>query len=183
MKIARNAIASLVALGSMATVAFGADLGRGSIKDDFDAPVENKLFYGSLSGGIDSSDQSGIAGLAIGYQLNKFLAVELTYDHAFGFDGDNVVSTLVDQYDQFGINAVLGYDIGRLTPYILAGVGYQWTILDREVIYVLGGGVKLDLTPTKQLDLRFRHIEKQDAVAFFADDSSNLLTAGLTFKF
>lgn len=152
------------------------------------APVAPATPYGALTGpsayaGINvggaikdgiNTDAPWTVGLVGGYNVVKAgplgFGVEGTYDYKEG-----KVSTIMG-------NGIASYSFGSFTPYVLAGVGYQWdkhtSNAINEKVWNIGGGVKYAFTRSLELDARYRRIEDWDRAR--QDDR---VTFGVNYKF
>jgi len=128
---------------------------------------------GSVADSINTNTPWNV-GVVGGYNVVKFgpmgLGVEGTYDYRKG----NVQTVMG--------NAVGSFAFGSFTPYVLAGVGYQWDKSGRkaidEKVWNYGGGLKYSLTSSIELDARYRRIEDWDRKR--SDDRG---TVGVNYKF
>ena len=167
-----------IALASMATVSFGADLpGRTAPAAPAAAVVATPSFFvgarvGSLSDQIDSWNGRVTGGLTGGYEVNDFVRVEGNYDYSH--------SDQVSNRNHIVTGNVIGqYKIGfGLVPYALAGVGYRWNDLKDEAVWNVGGGVRYDIARNIEADLRYRYIADFDRVR-----ENNVVTLGVNYKF
>jgi opacity protein-like surface antigen len=129
--------------------------------------------------GDSISTVPGVAGFVVGYNFNKQVAVEGTYDYYFKNDGrkDNqrgAVNVLYSPFEVFGFK-----------PYALAGVGAEardTAIVkngDARAIYNVGGGVKYAFTKSWDADVRYRYVSDWAG----KDRDSNVVTFGVNYKF
>ena len=110
-----------------------------------------------------------------GYEANKFVRVEVDYDH---FSDKNKLGKA---------EVVTGNAIGQIplnffniTPYALAGVGYAWNDIKNQNVYNVGVGVRYGLTKNFEIDARYRHL------ANFKNETgtkNDAFTAGVNYKF
>lgn len=114
---------------------------------------------GAIKDGINT-DAPWTVGVVGGYNVVKIgplgLGVEGTYDYKEG----NVHTAIG--------NGVVSYAVGSFTPYVLAGVGYQWdkhtSTAINEKVWNAGVGLKYVFTKTLELDARYRRIDNWDRV-------------------
>lgn len=106
-----------------------------------------------------------------GYQINKYLAAETTYDHVF--NSANAI-------DLWAANMVAGYPISgtKLTPYALAGLGYQWQWNANQGVWNVGGGTKIELASGVDMDVRYRYVQ-----GMWNQQNENVVSVGFGFKF
>lgn len=137
------------------------------------ASAQDKSWYaGPTLGATFNSGTS--AGLNVGKQLNDYVRLEADYDHGF----NPVASTT----DTLAGNGILQYKISgtKLTPYALAGAGYQWQNGGvNQGVWNVGGGTRVDLTTGVDLDVRYRYVQGLTNATI----SSSVVTFGTTFKF
>lgn len=106
-----------------------------------------------------------------GYQINRYLAAETTYDHVF--NSANAI-------DLWAANVVAGYPIPgtKLTPYALAGLGYQWQWNANQGVWNVGGGTKIALASGVDMDVRYRYVQ-----GMWNQQNENIVSVGFGFKF
>lgn len=162
----------------IATTAVAADLPRRT------APVppipafaqtNSGFFVGASSGWSTGNELVGSG--TIGYRFNEFVRLESNFTNRFGSnDGQSVT-----------IDGSIGVPIGRVTPYVLGGIGYGFNGLgkpngDATALWSAGGGIRFALTSQWELDGRYRytrHFNNYDGVRF--DNSA--VTIGVNYKF
>jgi opacity protein-like surface antigen len=147
------------------------------------APVASPLtgVYVGANAGSNFRDTTDYqVGGILGYQFNRNLAAELTYDYM-------QLNNRTDGQMVMG-NVVYSRQLGQtaLTPYVLVGTGMGWNALgvrntgSNLALYNVGGGVRLNLVRNVDLDARYRYVG-----AF--DDSLNgnyhAVTGGLNYRF
>lgn len=117
-------------------------------------------------------NQGAALGVNGGYQVNRYFRVEGEYDHVF-----NLVPYALDQ---LAGNAIVQYPIAgtKVTPYVLAGMGYQWQNGVNQGIWNVGGGSRVEVNKGVDLDLRYRYVQGMTNQV-----NNNLVTLGTTFKF
>ena len=132
---------------------------------------DKKWFAGPNLGGAFGND--GVAlGVNGGYEVNKYFRLEGTYDHVFNtgpWSIDNLAGNLVGQYR---IPKTL------VTPYALVGMGYQFQNGINQGVWNVGGGIRVDLSPRVDMDVRYRYIQ-----GMWNETNTNLVTVGSTIKF
>lgn len=108
-----------------------------------------------------------------GYQINKYFGVELNYDHVFNQWGNAPIDLATG-------NLVVGYPIAgtKLTPYALAGLGYQFQWNANQGVWNVGGGTKIDLAKDINMDVRYRY-----AQGMSNQQNENIVSVGFGFKF
>lgn len=108
-----------------------------------------------------------------GYQINKYFGVELNYDHVFNQWGNNPIDLATG-------NLVLGYPIARtkLTPYALAGLGYQFQWNANQGVWNVGGGTKIELAKDTDMDVRYRYVQGMSN-----QQNENVVSLGFAFRF
>jgi opacity protein-like surface antigen len=168
-----------LALTTMATVSFGADIPRRTepVAPSVVAASYSPSFFvgarvGSLSNEIDSWNSRVTGGLTAGYEVNNYLRVEANYDYNHSdqrFERNHIVTG----------NVIGQYKIGfGLVPYALAGVGYRWNDFKNEPVWNVGAGVRYDITRNVEADLRYRYIADFDRLR-----EANVVTLGVNYKF
>ena len=136
------------------------------------AEDRNGLYAGPTIGATFNSGPT--LGLNVGNQFNDFTRLEATYDHGFNSDS---IST-----DTLATNGILQYHVNgtKLTPYALAGLGYQFQNGGtNQGIWNVGGGSRIELAPKVDLDVRYRYVQGLTN----ANINSSVVTFGTTFKF
>jgi len=108
-----------------------------------------------------------------GWEFSEFARVEADYDYAWNESSKLRSHTATT-------NVIGQYKIGfvPVVPYALAGVGYRWSDLKREPIYVAGAGVRYDITSDIEADVRYRYITDRKR-----DRDENVVTLGVNYKF
>jgi len=108
-----------------------------------------------------------------GYQINQYFAIEANYDHVFNQWGNSPI-------DLATANVTLGYRIPRtkLTPYALAGGGYQFQWNTNQGVWNVGGGTKIELAKDTDMDVRYRYVQGMSN-----QQNANIVTVGVAFKF
>jgi opacity protein-like surface antigen len=132
---------------------------------------------------IDLNKTPYTMGVVGGYEWNKFVRTEATFDYT------TKQSPVTNDSGQlvFG-NAVVQYPVGfGVTPYALAGIGYGFGYWDNvgehskdRVLYNIGGGLRYDLTKSFELDGRYRYINAVSGTKF---DNNQMITLGVNYKF
>lgn len=108
-------------------------------------------------------------GLTVGNEFNKNLRVE----GAYAYDVDNKENTL------FAHVIPQAYIPGTsLTPYVLVGVGVNFDELDNRPLWALGAGVRVGVTKSVDLDLRYRVTDTMNT-----NDRREHVSVGLSYNF
>lgn len=123
---------------------------------------------GNLGTKVDGP-REGTVGLAVGADLNKNLRVEGAYEYSVDSKSHNLYGHVMPQTT---------IPTTGITPYVLVGLGVDLESLDSKPLYVLGAGVRTELTKALDLDLRFRRIDSVDN-----NDRREVVTAGVALKF
>jgi len=110
-----------------------------------------------------------VVGVALGSEVHKNLRVEGAYEYDADSKGNRLFVHALPQAQIPGTT---------LTPYALVGVGVDLESLDSRPLYALGGGVRVELTKTMDLDLRYRRVDNTDNT-----DKRETVTAGVSVKF
>ena len=104
--------------------------------------------------------------LTVGYEFNKNFAVEASVDYMYqnSYTTSNHKTKTHEAGQTAFVNAIAGYPIGRVTPYVLAGAGAGFNGAgdahkDPEALWNVGGGLSYNLTNNWQLDARYRYID------------------------
>ena len=149
-------------------VAAVATLFAASVASAQDAPA-SKFFAGpSVGAGFGGGPVMGLNG---GYEFHKFGRVEMDYDHMFMTSSYNL--------DQLSGNLIGQLPTGTMaTPYALVGLGYQWQNGVNQGVWNVGGGVRMNVTKSLDLDLRYRYIQ-----GMYNQTNNNFVGIGSTFKF
>ena len=133
------------------------------------------------SGGDDDSNFA--LGGGVGYRINDNLRTDLRADYA----GKYSVAPGADM----SVTTVLGnlyWDIPTstvVTPYLGAGAGYGWGIVDNGkdkdgAAFALMAGVGVDITENMVLDVGYRF---RDIMSSGSDPMEHQILAGLRFQF
>ena len=110
-----------------------------------------------------------VVGVALGMETHKNLRVEAAYEYDVDTKGNRLFAHALPQAQIPGT---------ALTPYVLVGVGVDLESLDSKPMYALGGGVRVELTKSTVLDLRYRRVDKTDNT-----DKREVVSAGISVKF
>jgi opacity protein-like surface antigen len=110
-----------------------------------------------------------IIDVAVGAELNKNMRVEAAYQYDVDNKKNNLFAHVIPQYTIPNTG---------LTPYVLVGVGVDVESLDTNPMYVLGGGLRVELTKTVDFDLRYRRIDNTENT-----DKREVVTGGVSVKF
>ena len=108
-----------------------------------------------------------------GYQINKYFGVEANYDHVFNQWGNAPIDLATG-------NLVVGYPLTatKLTPYLLAGLGYQFQWNANQGVFNVGGGTKIDIAKDINMDVRYRYVQGMSN-----QQNENVVSLGFGFKF
>jgi len=110
-----------------------------------------------------------VVGVALGMEPNKNLRVEAAYQYDLDNKKNNLFAHVLPQY---------AIPNTGLTPYVLVGVGADLESLDSRPLYVLGGGLRVEMTKTVDFDVRYRRIDNTDNT-----DKREVVTGGVSVKF
>jgi opacity protein-like surface antigen len=110
-----------------------------------------------------------VVGVALGMEPNKNLRVEAAYQYDVDDKKNNLFAHVLPQY---------AIPNTGLTPYVLVGVGADLESLDSRPLYVLGGGLRVEMTKTVDFDVRYRRIDNTDNT-----DKREVVTGGVSVKF
>ena len=110
-----------------------------------------------------------VVGVALGMEPNKNLRVEAAYQYDVDNKKNNLFAHVLPQY---------AIPNTGLTPYLLVGVGADLESLDSRPLYVVGGGLRVEMTKTVDFDMRYRRIDNTDNT-----DKREVVTGGVSVKF
>ena len=110
-----------------------------------------------------------VVGVALGMEPNKNLRVEAAYQYDVDNKKNNLFAHVLPQY---------AIPNTGLTPYLLVGVGADLESLDSRPLYVVGGGLRVEMTKTVDFDVRYRRIDNTDNT-----DKREVVTGGVSVKF
>jgi opacity protein-like surface antigen len=124
-----------------------------------------------------------VIGGVVGYEWNKYFRTEATIDYS-----TKAKPTTTKAGETVFGNAVVGYPVFGVTPYLVAGVGYGFGSWDKvgknwdtdRALYNVGGGVRYDLTKNFEVDGRYRYIDSINGVKF---NNNHVVTLGANYKF
>ena len=124
-----------------------------------------------------------VIGGVVGYEWNKYIRTEATFDYTT----KTSPTTTKTGETVFG-NAVVGYPVLGVTPYLLAGVGYGFGSWDKvgknwdtdRALYNVGGGIRYDLTKSFEVDGRYRYVDSINGTKF---NNNHVVTLGANYKF
>lgn len=126
--------------------------------------------YVTGSVGTHATDAGdSVVGVALGMEPNKNLRVEAAYQYDVDNKKNNLFAHVLPQY---------AIPNTGLTPYVLVGVGADLESLDSRPLYVLGGGLRIEMTKTVDFDVRYRRIDNTDNT-----DKREVVTGGVSVKF
>ncbi|WP_089137916.1 outer membrane beta-barrel protein [Vibrio rumoiensis] len=192
-------ISTIAAAPALADANKGFYIGGGVGAAAFASPdLEDDVDDGDIDGVDDINfDSSGLAyNLYAGYQFNRVVALELSYNNyadtkisARSSISKSSSSIPVGKFstDGMSLSANLGYTFDNgLRPFALAGLGYIDAPND-DGVASFHGGLGLDYTPTALQSLTFRAAYQFDAYEIDADDDyvaiSGMITAGVAYRF
>jgi len=131
-------------------------------------------------GGSPSRSTRIDTGLGAGYQVMPMARVELDYDHAWMNKGSGnlLMANAIGQYQVPGTS---------ITPYVLGGVGAGFDNFgqkngEHHALYNVGGGVRIAMSATTDVDVRYRNVRSFDEKTA-AHKDMNVFTLGLGYKF
>lgn len=107
--------------------------------------------------------------LGVGKEVHDNLRVELQYSRDDQFQKNNGFAHVIPQYR---------IPTTAFTPYLLAGVGTDLEKLDARPLYALGGGMRIDLNKSWEVDFRYRQVESVQKV-----DERKQVSVGLGYRF
>ena len=110
-----------------------------------------------------------VVGVALGMEPNKNLRVEAAYQYDVDNKKNNLFAHVLPQYQIPGTG---------LTPYVLVGDGADIESLDSRPLYVVGAGLRVEMTKTVDFDVRYRRIDNTDNT-----DKREVVTGGVSVKF
>lgn len=165
---------ALLGLGMMTTASVAADLpGRNAPQAPKPVATFNQPFFvgahiGTAAAYGDNIVNDGVVrvNLRAGYQFSPLFRLETSYDV-----GEN-------RYHAGTVNGIVQYPVGRFTPYALVGGGYRWTEFKNEPVFVVGGGLRYDLTRNFEIDARYRYVTDRNR-----ERDENVVTLGVNYKF
>lgn len=112
---------------------------------------------------------NAVLGVALGMEAHKNLRVEAAYEYDVDNKSNKVFAHVLPQ-------AKIPNTV--LTPYLLVGVGVDFESIDSKPLYALGAGVRVELTKSMDLDLRYRRVDNTDNT-----DKREVVSAGVSVKF
>jgi opacity protein-like surface antigen len=137
-----------------------------------------KNVYGGLNGGFVVTDginknSPWAIGIVGGYNVYRFSGITVA--------GEGTINHSKGDVNTFVGNAIAGYDVGFVTPYVLAGLGYRNEPHANRDVYNYGGGLKFPITSTIELDGRYRRTE--DLKTTPKSKAEDRVTFGVNYKF
>jgi opacity protein-like surface antigen len=139
-------------------------------------------YVGGSLGGSPTQSTRIVTGLQGGYQVMPFARVELDYDHAWTTSKTAGNLLIADAIGQYPIPNT------KVTPYMLVGAGYGFDNFgqrhsgDAHAVYNLGAGVRMAVSQSVDLDLRYRNVRNFEEHSATHRDM-NLFTAGVAYNF
>ena len=130
-------------------------------------------------GGSDLSNQDGTWSnqLTLGYNVNRFLAIEAVAAYDYGDSTRDEGQTLM-------VNTLAGYSFGPVRPYAVIGVGAGFngqgnSNRDPDGIWNYGAGVAFAINRNWQLDARYARVE-----GFRSErEGADRFTIGVNYRF
>jgi opacity protein-like surface antigen len=168
-----------------AAIFSGVSIANASTQPVVQVPLSG-VFVGAGVGSNWQTNTNYNVNLVAGYQYNRFLASEVTYDFTRLNNTRN--RGAVGNGQMVMVNAVAGYTVPgtRLTPYALAGAGVGWNRMgdqstgDNVALYNVGAGVRLAMSSNIDADVRYRYVGAFNDNLF---GNSHLVTAGVRYRF
>lgn len=145
-----------------------------------EAQTNDRGMYVGANVGTVLQDSSKVsAGAVVGYQYNRFVRTEGTFDQIWYKNGNG---------QALMANAVLSIPTGTIvTPYALLGAGVGMNRLNTTTgntsvaLYNVGAGARVAVSQNIDLDLRYRHFAAFESVN--GRKGANMLTVGAAYKF
>lgn len=123
---------------------------------------------GSVGTTISGTGQA-VVGLAAGSDIHQNLRVEGQYQY----------DTEREQHTVFGhMMPQVRIPNTSMSPYVLIGLGVDIGNLSNNPLYVVGGGLRVDVSKIVDLDFRYRRIDSVDN-----NDRRDVVMTGVNFKF
>jgi opacity protein-like surface antigen len=127
------------------------------------------LYVSGSVGTTTSGTGQAIVGLAVGSDIHQNLRVEGQYQYDPDREQHNVFGHLMPQ---------VRIPNTGLSPYALVGLGADLGNLGNNPLYVVGGGLRVDVSKLVDLDFRYRRIDSIDN-----NDRRDIVSTGVNFKF
>ena len=131
--------------------------------------IAGDLYVTGSVGTHATGSGDAVVGIAVGSDLHKNLRVEGAYEYDVDAKKNSLFGHVIPQAQIPGTS---------LTPYLLAGVGVDVESLDSRPMYVVGGGLRVELSKAVDFDVRYRRI---DSVS--NNDKQEVVSTGLSLKF
>jgi len=133
-----------------------------------------------VTGGLGTrvkGSSDAVVSLALGKETHKNLRVEAAYEHD---TTDTIRGPASSKSNRFFAHALPQVQVPgtALTPYVLVGVGVDLESLDSRPLYALGSGLRVELTKSTDLDLRYRRVDNVNN-----GDKREVVSAGISLKF
>jgi opacity protein-like surface antigen len=140
-------------------------------------PMGDTSWYGGLAvGGIYGTkpwyDDVRVTASG-GYEFGSLARAEVTYDYKHSNHSNNRAHTFMGN----GI-AQMKLPFFNVVPYAIAGAGYRFADLKNEGVWNVGAGLRFELSPSIDLDGRYRYISD-----FKRKQDENVVTLGASYKF
>ena len=141
--------------------------------------TDRGMYIGANVGTVLQDSSKVSAGAVVGYQYNRFVRTEGTFDQIWYKNGNG---------QALMANAVLSIPTGTVvTPYALIGAGVGMNRLNTVngntsvALYNVGAGARLAVSQNIDLDLRYRHFAAFESVN--GRKGANMITVGAAYKF
>ena len=144
------------------------------------APATRGLYVGAsvdLGGARLEDAKTWGNSLTLGYELNRNFAVEAVASYNYSNSNHDAGQTGF-------VNLIAGQPIGRVTPYVLAGVGAGFNGAgnhdkNADGLWNVGGGVAYNVTRNWQLDARYRYVDGMRT----GRESEQAVSLGVNYRF
>ncbi len=137
------------------------------------------MYVGANVGRIFDNNARANVGVNVGYQYNRFVRTEGTFDQLYYKNGNG---------QALMANAVLSVPTGTIfTPYALVGAGVGMNRLNTPggntsvALYNVGAGARVAVAQNVELDVRYRHFNAFEQVN--GRKGANMMTVGAAYKF
>jgi opacity protein-like surface antigen len=141
--------------------------------------TDRGMYVGGNVGTVLSEASKVSAGTVVGYQYNRYVRTEATFDQIWFKDGNG---------QALMANAVLSVPTGTIvTPYALIGAGVGMNGLNTPggntsvALYNVGAGARVAVTQNVDLDVRYRYFGPFESVN--GGKGANMVTVGAAYKF
>jgi|NOAtaT_7_FD_contig_61_2056031_length_616_multi_10_in_0_out_0_1 opacity protein-like surface antigen len=141
--------------------------------------TDRGMYIGANVGTVLQDNSKVSAGAVVGYQYNRFVRTEGTFDQIWYKNGNG---------QALMANAVLSIPTGTVvTPYALIGAGVGMNRLNTVngntsvALYNVGLGTRVAVSQNIDLDVRYRHFAAFESVN--GRKGANMVTVGAAYKF